>query len=342
MTQKTNFLDQIKARINRMSDQQIALSMIGFSIILVVIGLFVWQLTRNLNQQINPNLILDDTKLVVAASIFPLADITENVGGDRVEVIQVMPSGASPHNFEPSPQQMAEISQAEVMFAVGHGLDTWAIEAAEAQGIPVIIVDDNIRFIESDDHAHQDESEADDHDADTDDHHSETGEDPHYWLSIPNGMLISNNISQALSEQFPKYASEFEANHNRYAAVLAKADAQLRTRITDIPNRALATFHNAWLYLARDYGFQVVATFEEFPGQEPTPGYLQQFQDQVEANNLRVIYYEPEFSTQPLEPIAQDLGVTLVLLDPLGGLDDRQSYLELMEFNLSQIINTRE
>ena len=99
----------------------------------------------------------------------------------------------------------------------------------------------------------------------------------------------------------------------------------------------IATFHNAWDYLARDYGLDVVATFEEYPGQEPSPVFIRDFQDAIAKNNINVVYAEPQFSNQKLEAIAADNDLTIQILDPLGGTIDKDTYVNLMQYNLDQL-----
>lgn len=314
----------IVKKLEKLTNLQLTGLMIGFSLVLVIIGAFIWQ-ANNLDSN-----TLDSESIIVAATISPLADIVQNVGGNRVEVVQLLPPGASPHAYDLSPSQVARVSQAQVLFVIGHGLDNWAQEIATANNISIVTVDNEIKLIEG---SHEDEH-SDEED------HEESDFDPHYWLSIPNGMLISKTIQQTLAERFPQYAEEFKTNQNNYAAQLAKADLELRRKLGNEPKQ-IAVFHGAWDYFARDYGLEIVASFEEFPGVDPTPQYLSNFREQIIANNVNTIFVEPQLSTDNLRPIASDLGVDLIMLDPLGGTEDKPGYLDTMRFNINQVVNAR-
>jgi hypothetical protein len=103
--------------------------------------------------------------------------------------------------------------------------------------------------------------------------------------------------------------------------------------LADLPTRRIATFHDAFSYFAEAYGLDVVATFEPYPGLEPSPRFVIEFQRNIRAAAVRVVFTEPQRSIDALRPIARDLGVTLAVLDPLGGLPGRESYIDLLRFD---------
>lgn len=312
--------------LEKLTTVQLSTIMIGFSLFLVGVGYWVLQQDGNLSSKGATNTI------TIATTIFPVADIAQNVGGDRVEVIQLLPSGASPHAFDLSPRQAAELKRAQVLFVIGHGLDDWARDFAVVNEIPIVPVDRDINLIVTDHHDGDEELEEEE-----DDDHEHGPVEPHYWLSVPNAMLISRTIKDVLSEQSPQYAAEFEANHNAYASTLAKTDLELRQLLDSTPHKEIAVFHAAWDYFARNYGLIILAEFEEYPGQEPTPEYVANFQAKIQLAGVKRLYYEPQFSVDQIRPIANDLGVELIMLDPLGGVAGRNSYIEMMTFNSNQI-----
>jgi zinc transport system substrate-binding protein len=110
-------------------------------------------------------------------------------------------------------------------------------------------------------------------------------------------------------------------------------DATLRTEFSKKSTSSLATFHNAWGYFAAEYGLTVSTTFEEFPGESPTPAYLTEFSDTIRKNNISFVFAEPQFSTKQLEPIASDLGLQIRTIDPIGGSESIRSFAELLLYN---------
>lgn len=264
----------------------------------------------------------------IAATIFPLYDIVKNVAGQEVETILILAPGASPHTFDPSPQEIRELRGSKAVFAIGHGLDDWSIKLAQSAGVERIInVDKNIKLLKNTQKSYGKE-EAE---------HKYSEIDPHYWLSVINAKLIAKQAKDELSELFPEKAQAFENNFVNYETQLDTLNRQTNQALSSLENKDIATFHSAWNYFARDHGINIVATFEEFPGEQPTPKYLAEFQEKIKNENVNVIFSEPQFSTIEVKPIANDLGVKISILDPIGGVEDRSTYIELIRFNTSQL-----
>jgi ABC-type Zn uptake system ZnuABC Zn-binding protein ZnuA len=157
--------------------------------------------------------------------------------------------------------------------------------------------------------------------------------DPHYWLAAPNAKTITRTVAAELARLAPGRGAEVDRRLAAYLARLDAADAEVRRLLGDLPTRQIATFHDAFGYFADASGLQVGATFEPYPGLEPSPRFVVEFQKKVQAAAVRVVFTEPQLSIESLRPIARDLGVTLAVLDPLGGLPGREGYVELLLFN---------
>jgi zinc transport system substrate-binding protein/manganese/iron transport system substrate-binding protein len=259
-------------------------------------------------------------RVKVAATIFPLYDITRSVAGPGAEVVLVLPPGASPHTFEPTPAAVRALSGAEVLFVIGHGLDDWAARLARGAGVPrVVPVDAGIALRRA----------------------SDTGRgrvDPHYWLSAANAKAIARIVAAELTRRAPGRRAEVERSLAAYLARLDTADARIRELLADLPTRRIATFHDAFGYFAEAYGLQVAAVFEPYPGQEPSLQFVIEFQRKIRASRVRVVFTEPQLSVEALRPIARDLGVTLAVLDPLGGMPGREGYVDLLLFNAHAVV----
>jgi zinc transport system substrate-binding protein/manganese/iron transport system substrate-binding protein len=251
----------------------------------------------------------------VAATIFPLYDIARSVAGSVAEVVLVLPPGASPHTFEPTPASVRALSGAQVLFVIGHGLDDWAARLAHGAGVPhVVRVDAGMTLRRTND----------------------TGRgrvDPHYWLSAENAKTIARTVAAELARRAPSRRAEIERSLATYLARLDAADIEVRELLADLPSRKIATFHEAFGYFAAAYGLEMAAVFEPYAGLEPSPRFVVEFQRKIRASGVRVVFTEPQLSVDSLRPIARDLGVTLAILDPLGGLPGREGYIDLLRFN---------
>jgi zinc transport system substrate-binding protein/manganese/iron transport system substrate-binding protein len=208
------------------------------------------------------------------------------------------------------------LSGAEALFVIGHGLDEWAARLARGAGVRRLVrVDAGITLRRAKDAA------------------ARGRVDPHYWLSAPNAKAIARTVAAELEQLAPDRHREIEHSLGVYLARLDATDAEVRRLLTDLPTRRIATVHDAFGYFADAYGLQVAAIFEPYPGREPGPQFVVEFQRKIQVSGVRVVFSEPQLSIDALRPIARDLGVTLAVLDPLGGLPGREGYVELLLFD---------
>lgn len=265
-------------------------------------------------------------KVKVATTIFPLYDFARHIAGDAADVVLLLPPGASPHTFEPTPAKVRNLAGSDVLFLIGHGLDDWAARIALSAGVTrAVTVDAGVVL----------------RDAPGDGSAGAARRarlvDPHYWLSIGNAKAIAHTVEAEIERIAPNRKNELRQRLDIYLAGLDAADADIRRLLANLPNRRIATFHDAFGYFAAAYGLEVVATFEPFPGKEPGPRFVVEFQHAVRTAGVRVLFSEPQFAVAALRPVAADLGVTLSVLDPLGGVPGREGYVELMLFNARQV-----
>lgn len=259
--------------------------------------------------------------LTVAASIPPLSSLVAEVGQDRVTVVQLVPNGANPHTYEPTPSDTVKVAQAEAFFLVGLGFDTYLekiIKAVKGEGAPIYYVSSGLDLLE-------DEHEG---------HHEEAN--PHVWLSLRNAQVILETIARSLATLDPEGAAFYQENARKYAQVLADLDSWFTEEVSSFPSRAFVATHNSLSYLARDYGLFEAGVLEKAPGYEPTPQELAELVTLMRRENVRVIVVEPQFSAKAAQVLAEETGSTLVSFDPLGSFPDTP-YHVLMEQNLKKL-----
>lgn len=262
--------------------------------------------------------------LVVAATVFPAADIVRRVAGPGVRVIQVLPAGASPHTFDLTPAKVRELQAARVIFKIG-GIDDWIDGVGDSlQRAAVIALHQGIerRPFPADGHGHSSGAGR----------HGE-GFDPHYWLNAENGAIMARNIASALAAADPGRSAVYERNLAAYTRELARLHNELQRELSALKMKRMFVFHDAWRYFAAAYGLEIAAVFQASPGREPTPRSLQDMYARVKASGMRVVFTEPQLPTSSLEPLLLDLGLQLVVLDPLGGARPGDSYAALLRRN---------
>lgn len=279
-----------------------------------------------------------DKKPAVATTMFPLYDITRQITGDAVAVELLLPPGASPHTFEPAPSTFVQLQKVDAIYAFGYGSDDWVTDLLMGSSLEVVTVDTGVA-LHSVEEEHEDEKlEAGSLELEHEEDGHEHGDvDPHYWLSIPNAKTIAANVAADLNARYPEQAAVFAQNLSTYLEQLDQADQEIRDLLAGVSNRQIVTMHSAWYYFAEEYGLEIAATFEPTPGREPTPQYLAALSRAVSESGVRTIYSEPQLATDALEPFIADHGISIAVLDPLGGLQTRDNYISTMLFN-AQVI----
>lgn len=256
----------------------------------------------------------------LAATIFPLADITRQIAGDKFVVEQLLPTGASEHTYEPTIQAKQRTQDVIVLFTVGLGLDNWASELVDPE-VKVVDFTQAVDLIKLEGEAAEEFGEY----------------DPHYWLSIANAKQIAAAIRDELISQDPANQAYYEANYTAYVAELDSLLTETTSKLAPLPNKCLITFHEAFSYLAAEQGLEVVATIEPYPGQEPTAQYIAEVGQLIEQQQLKVLYKEPQLSAKVVSALAEDYDAQVYTLDPLGGVPGRNSYVELIRYNVNTI-----
>jgi zinc transport system substrate-binding protein/manganese/iron transport system substrate-binding protein len=262
--------------------------------------------------------------LYIAATIFPLADITRNITGEAAQVIQILPAGASPHTFDLTPGKVRELQKARIIFKIGV-IDEWIDGIAESvPGAEIVSLQNHIALKPfQDDALHRGNTER---------------FDPHYWLDARNGAIMTQNICSRLSALDPLHADLYSKNSQRYQHELLRLDDELKKACAALKNNKIIVFHDGWRYFAAAYGLEIIAVFQPAPGREPTPRDLQKLYVQVRTYKIKAVFSEPQLPTANLEPLLEDLGLRLFILDPLGGAAPDDSYIELLRRNVRTII----
>lgn len=268
----------------------------------------------------------------VTATIFPLADLVRQLGGNRVEVVTLLPANASVHTFEPTPTLMRQMSGTRLLVKVGAGLDSWADRLLA--GSPVkpasIAITDGLTLLP----VKQEELLSGRHD-----HHHE-GDDPHVWLDpIMVRDSVVPRLVATLAGISPGDAKIFQANGDRLRNELTQLDSEYRRAVGRLATRDFIALHSAWSYLAKRYGLKQVAAVETFPGKEPSARYMAALISLARRQGVKTVFAEPQLSDKAARTIADEIGGRVLLLDPVGGekIAGRTSYQSLMRYNLSVI-----
>ena len=275
------------------------------------------------------------TELKVVTTFSILEDFVRQIGGDRVEVSSLIPSGADPHSWEPTPREARLVAKADLLVANGGGFDQWLVKlqkSAARPGVPVVYASDGLVAMA---HGHATDH---DHDHDSEQH---TG-DPHFWLSVPNAISYVERITEALVASAPDDSPYFLARSQAYCEELAQLDQKIMARLQQIPeeNRVIVTYHNAFSYLAERYGFAVVEFLVDNPEAEPSPRDLGRLVQLLKQQPNPVIFAEPQLniSNRYVQTLATEIGGKVYVLYSDSLSSTITTYVELMDHNAKTLV----
>jgi len=282
-----------------------------------------------------------DGKIIAVASIFPLADIIQQIGGERIEVDCLLPPGRSPHGYEPTPKQAETLARADLFFRVGSGLDIWADKSMKASGntnLTSLVMcgttaeEEKPCPCESHNHDPSCSSISDQKDK------MERAGDPHVWLDPIFVHGFVDKAAHVLISVDPAGAAIYKENAKAFKNALKELDEQYKAELAPLVRREFLSFHYAFTHLAKRYGLVQIALTD--PGvDESGPGRLEKAVSYIRSHDIVVVFVEPQYPARDIETLARETEVKIGCLDPLGNpaLKGRQTYLELMKSNLAAL-----
>jgi len=286
--------------------------------------------------QVNPvtNQINRTDLKVIAVESF-LADIVQNVAGDRLVVETLMPEGLDPHSFEPTPRDVARISDSDILFVNGAGFEEWLEDIMENLPADQIVVEASAglqsRTLE------EGHSEDDGHDHEI---------DPHFWLDPNLVITYVENIRDGLIAVDPEGKDLYSANTEIYIQQLKDLDEYIQEKIETIPpeRRLIVTNHESFGYFADRYGFKVVGTIIHSVSSESAPSAQQMSElvDQMRASGAIAIFMETGSNPQLAEQLSSETGIKVVYdlyTHSISEADgNAPSYIDLMKYNVDQMV----
>lgn len=280
---------------------------------------------------------LVEGKTNVLTSFYPLYDFTVKIGGDHVNVINVVPAGVEPHDWAPKSQEISQINKADLFVYQGLGFEGWVHDFLESQKkdakVMILEASQGIKLIEAE-HGSEHEAEHD---------HEHSQYDPHAWLSPQNAKKMADNIKNALIVVDGAHKADYEANYSKLAARFDQLDASYRDALGKLAKKDIVVSHQAFAYLCRDYGLNQRAIMGLSPDAEPTAQDMKEINSFIKANNVKYIFFEELVSDKLAKTLAKDAKVETLVLNPLEGLTDEQmkagqDYFTVMEGNLQNLV----
>lgn len=292
----------------------------------IIFGVFVVGVTLFL-LNLNSREAVPQDKLNVFASFYPLAHIVSEVGGQHVSVKNMLSPGGEPHDFEPSPQQFAELGKSDLfVFNGGHfepWISTWEKGMPTKPGRVINMIDElNKQYFPLIDR--------------------EGAVDPHIWLDPTIFKQEIEIIRDVLIEIDPKNTPAYQANANQLINSVNELDQRFREGLRTCAKQDVIVSHDAFGYLAQQYGFSIIPIAGISPDEEPSPRDIARIADIAREKGLEYIFFETTVNPRLSETIAREIGATTLVLNPLESLtadevQSGESYHVIMEKNLNNL-----
>jgi zinc transport system substrate-binding protein len=248
----------------------------------------------------------------VVVSIPPYAEWVREVGGDYVDVTILIPEGSSPHTYEVTPQQMVRVSKASLWVKNGVGLEHWADKIVQTnEDIAIVDISSGVELIGNPDDGGM--------------------YDAHVWLSPHTARQGVEMIADTLSAIDPSHREYYTSRCNDYLGRLSSIESEILAAAEAATGKTFLVYHPAWAYFARDFGLTQIAVEDE--GKEPGPEYLATIIELARERGITVVFVEPQFSPDDVQVIANEIGGTVVSINPLA-----ETYLDNLQLAAEAIM----
>lgn len=244
--------------------------------------------------------------LNIVVSVLPLQTIVENVGGEQVMVSSMVRAGFSPATYTPTPKQLITLEQADVYFRIGVAFEaSWMARMQSVNpDMQLIDVRDGMKLLDHQGHDHQGHDSAD-------------SKDPHVWTSPDRVKQIAATVRDTLVEWDPIHKSSYEDNYTQLMDRLEQVDQTIKHLLSANKAKAFLVYHPAWGYFAESYGLTQVSI--EHEGKQPGAKSLARLMSQARQSGIRLIVAQPQYSPHIIQPIADSIDASIVVIDPLAG-----------------------
>jgi len=255
-----------------------------------------------------------DNTLKVAVSIAPQAYAVKQVAGDLVDVTTLVGPGQSPHNYETTPRQMADLAESKAWFLSGTDFENALLPKVAALYPDLLIVDttEGVTFRLTDSHSH-DEHEKDEHEHEVE---NEMEYDKHTWLSKDPYIIQVNHISDTLSSIDPENRAIYEENAQQFISEINQIFAQLKKDLAPLSGSTVFVYHPAFGYFLDEFNIHQEAV--ETGGKEPTAKTLASLIEEAQEENVKAIFVQAQFPKEAAQSVADAVGAQVLSLDSLA------------------------
>jgi zinc transport system substrate-binding protein len=244
----------------------------------------------------------------------------------------ILPPGSSPHTYQLKPSDMRKVESATALIIGGRGLDDWALKFQTSHHIELIelIPKNQLLYFETEEkHEHEEEH--------TDHHHSD-GVDPHFWTDPVVVKLLLPHLVDALCKIDPDVRKIYHGNAKKYIHQLDNLYSELRQRLLPASGKKVMLSHPFFGYFLKRFDIKLVGLTERSPGKEPTPKELKMLIETVKEENVQAIFCHIQLPDRSAKLVGEAAKINVFELDPIGGVKGRQTYEEMLFYNVEILV----
>lgn len=267
-----------------------------------------------------------DGKLGIYASFYPMYFIASEIAGEKAAVTAMVPAGAEPHDWEPTPRFAAELKSADLLVYNGAGMETWMekllpiIEDGETR---LVDASKGIELLKAEEHGHG-------------------LYDPHVWVSPMRLLKQAQNVYEAIVEADPQNEEYYKANMGKLTERLEKLDRDIREASKTFRSNVIVVSHEAFGYFAEDYGLKQVAIRGINPQDDPSLSEMAELAEICRENNVRYVFFEKLTGPELSEALAGEVGAGTLVLNDAAGISEEdikagKDYITVMYENLDNL-----
>lgn len=263
-------------------------------------------------------------KISVYTSFYVMSDFAKKIGGDKIDLTNLVPAGTEPHDWEPTPSAIASLEKADVFIYNGAGMEGWVnkvLQTINNKDLITVEASKGIQLIENTEKA------------------EELAYDPHVWLDPMKAKKQMEMIKDALIKADPSNRANYESNFSENAKKFDDLDKEYKNAVSKFVKKDIVVAHKAFGYLCNAYGLNQVAIEGLSAESEPTPARMAEIAKFAKENGVKYIFFEELVSPKVAQTIANEVGAQAAMLNPLEGLTDNdisagKEYFLVMRDNL--------
>lgn len=279
-----------------------------------------------------------ENKKVIYTSFYPLQSITKEIVGNKMEVRKLIPNGQEVHHWEPTAQDMKNLSEGSVILVNGLGLESWMDKfKASIKDFNVVEVSKDVNLLK----AEEEHEENENHESEEKHHHGEY--DPHIWLSLRNMKVIAKNICDQVVKMDKDNETYYRENLAKVQNRLDDLDKKYSEQLQNAKIKSIITSHEAFAYLLKDYGLKQIPIENLTSDSEPNLAKMKEVIELAKNEGIKYVFYEELSENKVEETIAKEIGGEVKMLYTIEGQTEEQAkenkdYFELMEENLKALV----